>query len=152
MSETHTAFEPRQARRSRFQGYSGLYGALAVVALTLSFTPLFRLAPSDPTTYSLWLEIADPNGGVAVLGVIVLLVLVALAVVAVFRPESRGLGFAIAVLAAVIALMVATHPGFGDDVRLSYFGVACVVVAACAAVLGVVHGVHTVVTDDSRRR
>lgn len=149
MTQSRTAIDHEQVRRIRFAGYGSLYGPLAVVALTLSFTPLFRLSSSDPTPYSLWAEMTDPNGGVAVIGVIALLVLIGLAVGAVFRPEARWLGFVIAGLAVLIAVMLATHPGFGDDVTLSYFGVACVVVSLCAAVLGIVHGAHT--TIDARR-
>lgn len=130
--------------RSRLQPYASLYGPLAVVALALSFTPLLHLSESS-TTYSLWRESVEPGGEIAMIGVIALLILVALLVVAVFRPDIPGLGFPIAVLAALIAVMLATHPGFGEEVTLSYFGVACIVVACCGAALGTAHGVHSIV-------
>lgn len=143
-TDVRTAVEPERTARNRLHAYGSLYGPLAVIALTLSFTPLLRLGPSSPT-YSLWREAVEPAGGIAMAGIVVMLVLIALLVVAVFRPDVPGLGFAIAVSAALIAVMLATHPGFGADVRLSYFGVACVVVACCCVALGIAHGIHTIV-------
>lgn len=137
--------------RARLAPYGCLYGPLAVVALVLSFTPLYRLGPSSTETYSLWRETTEPGGGIAGVGVCFLLVLITLLVAATFAPHAPVLGYAIAALGAVIALMVATHPGFGDEVSLNYYGVACVVVACCGAALGVAHGVHTTVLRGRRR-
>jgi hypothetical protein len=126
--------------------YARLYGAIAVLALALSFMPLFEdVVDGDlRTTYgSLWQMAGRPGGGPAVLGVLLLLGLIALLVVGTVGVRSAMLPIAVAVDALLIVLMLITRPGAGTPKPdLTGAGTAALVIALCAVAVSVAHAIH----------
>jgi hypothetical protein len=130
----------------RFSGYARLYGSMAVLALALSFMPLFDdvVVGDVRSTYgSLWDMAGRNSDAPAGLGIILLLALVALLSVATFGTRNPTLLVAIAVDAALIVLMLLTKPGTGEPTpSLSGAGQAGLVTALGAMVLTITHAVH----------
>jgi hypothetical protein len=142
-------FEGRLAaleRAARFSAYARFYGPMAVLALALSFMPLFDdVVEGDVRmTYgSLWEMAGRPGGGPAVLGVLLLLALVGLLAIAAFGRCRPGLLIATAADAALIVLMLLAKPGTGTPApSLSGSGQAGLVIALCAMALTITHAVH----------
>lgn len=135
-----------------FDGYARLYGPIAVAGLGLIFTPMFDDLEVDPETGgvasrlgNLWETASNANGDPAVLGIILALVLVALCLVATFRPRppSSALPIGIGVVSLLIILMLATKPGVGDPAPdLSAGGAGSMALAVFTLGLSVVHAVH----------
>jgi len=130
----------------RFAGYARLYGSMAVLALTLSFMPLFDdVVVGDVTTRygSLWDMAGRNNAAPAGFGVILLLALVMLLAVAAFGARNPKLQVALAVNAALIFLMLLAKPGTGEPTpSLSGAGQAGVAIALCVTLLAIIHLVH----------
>jgi hypothetical protein len=137
---------------ARRDGYARLYGPLAVVSAILIFLPLLEdvvIVDSSGGSLSwdygtLWEMAGNRNGEPAVLGIVLAVVLIVLLTTATFRSScSWPLPTAIAVFSGLVALMLLTKPGVGDPPPdLAPAGVAALVAAVCAGVLGIAHAVH----------
>jgi drug/metabolite transporter (DMT)-like permease len=133
-----------------FDGYARLYGPMAVITATLTFMPILddvRVDPSDGSISrsfgTLWDMAAHPMGEMAVLGIMLALTLTLLLVIATFEPRSVGVPAGIAILAGLVVVMLIVRPDTGDPpADLSPAGVAGLVVAIGACVLGAVNAVH----------
>lgn len=139
---------PRE--RAAFDGYARLYGAIAVLSLTLSFIPLFNDVVEHDSGGTLRRHFGNlyetsttGGGGPAMIGILLLLILIGVLVAATFRPTVPALPVAIVVLAALIALMLLTKPGTGDPAPdLSYAGTADAGLAFVTMALGAAHFIH----------
>jgi hypothetical protein len=138
-------------RRELFAGYARLYAALAVASAPMTFTPILEdqvietSSGSEVTRLwgSLWDMAGRAAGEPAALGLLLAAALTALLIAATFRPQSGGFPVSIAGVSALIILMLVTRPGTGDPTPpLSPFGLAAMVLAVFALVLGVIHAVH----------
>ncbi|PSL03602.1 hypothetical protein CLV30_10783 [Haloactinopolyspora alba] len=133
-----------------FDGYARLYGPIAVAALGLVFMPIFddqRVDLADGTIDrsfgTLWETAARVNGGPAVLGIVLALVLMTLCLVATFRPRSAGTPAGIAVVCVPVIVMLITKPRAGDPAPdLSAAGSAALAVVVFTAVLATTHAAH----------
>lgn len=139
--------EPRRGR-ALSGPYAPLYAVLAVLALVLSFFPLFNdvVEHDDGVTLtrhfgSLYEMAARPGGQPALIGLTLMIALIVLLVVAAFRKEIHpGLPASITGVAAVIALMLLAKPGTGDPVpSLTHAGTADVAIAIATVALTSVH-------------
>lgn len=133
-----------------FDGYARLWGPLAVASLGIVFMPIMDDATvnlMDGTIEhrfgTLWETAGNPNGGPAMLGILLALIVVVLAVIATFRPRSTGAPITISVTSVLIIIMLITLPGTGTPKPdLSAAGTAGLALAIGAFVLGVVHAIH----------
>ena len=96
-----------------------IYLSAAVVAFAATFAPLWTPAEdarpgTDIGTYSLWTVIPADGGGVALLGVILVLALVGIALAAAIVPAlGRGVPVTLIVLAVVALLVLVAKPSTG---------------------------------------
>ncbi|MER7278857.1 hypothetical protein ABT369_30910 [Dactylosporangium sp. NPDC000244] len=138
-------------RGSMSDRYARFYAPLAIGSAALAFLPLFedvvvRDAEGNvelTTRYGTVFDMAGrPGGGPAVIGVLLLGVLVAALTYAAFRARTALVPGVIAACAGLIALMLATKPGTGTPTPdLTDGGVAGLVLALCAAALGIAHAI-----------
>lgn len=130
--------------------YGHVYGPCAVLGAAISFTPVFegRVVPSGSsfivTDYdSLWVEAGSHAGATAVVGLLVLFALVAMLLVATFRPPRIvALPIAIAVTAVLPLIMLATKFGASPGTELSVSGGLGLGMACFVLVTGIAHAVH----------
>ncbi|MFI5732068.1 hypothetical protein ACIA49_18230 [Kribbella sp. NPDC051587] len=119
------------------EGFARWYAPLAVMCIVLSFQPLL---PADEFG-TLWEMAGRGSGNPAAMGAVLMTVLILLLGYASFRPAvPTWIPVTIAVLSGVIAVMLLTKPGTGDEKpELTSFGDAAVAVAICTCVLAVSH-------------
>lgn len=133
-------------RTARFGAYGRFYAPIAVVALALSFLPLFDdVVDGDiRTTYgTIWQMAGRNSGDPAVFGILLMLALIALLAVATVRVRSPRLPIAIAVDGALIVLMLISKPGTGSPTpSLSDSGTAALMIALGTVALALAHAAH----------
>lgn len=142
--------ERQVARHTRSDRYSFFYGPMTVASVALTFTPTFEDVVEETgtsvfvTSYgSVWDMAADPHGGPAVIGLLLVAALVALLVTTILRPRSAAQPAGIAISAALIAMMLLAKPGTGDPApELSSSGLAGLVLVIGVAVLAIAHAVQ----------
>lgn len=130
--------------------YGQVYGPAALLGAAISFTPVFdgRVVPSGNsfivTDYdSLWVEAGSDAGATAVVGLFVLFALVAMLVVATFRPpRTVVLPIAIAATSVLPLIMLATKLGASTNTELSVAGGLGLGMACFVLVTGIAHAVH----------
>jgi hypothetical protein len=140
--------------------YARFYAPMAIGSIMIAFLPLFEDVVvveewgTRSTEYGSVFDMAGrPGGGPAVIGVFLLAGLVAALALAVFRVRSAVLPGMIAGLSALIVLMLLTKPGTGDPTPdLTGSGLAGLVLAVCATLLGITHAIHLSWFDRSDER
>lgn len=130
------------ADRALSDAYGRFYAPLAIVAVLLSFLPLYQpvmISEDVSRTYeSTWEMAARTGGDPAMLGLLLLAGLVVAMCVAATRTKSAALPITIAVLAALLAGMIVLKPGTGtpkpDLTLAAIIGVAFSLVIVAVAV------------------
>lgn len=137
----------RRSLWDSLDGYRRFYAPAAVLVFCLSFAELFgeRIDDNRTTQFgNLWQIAAAPNGGPAILGIMLLAALVALlARCAIRSSQSSGWPSMIAVLSGLSLIILYVRPGTGPTrPDLADGGAMLTALGWLLLIMSIVHVIH----------